>query len=237
MHFKQISWPASGKQRKGKVQKVINKILRKLRIGWALEPALDTKKDMVSKQQIVNIQHLLSHVLESEIEGDILELGCHTGSTATVISSILEVKGATKMFHAYDRFDFEEGGQNLRQQLEQHFVELGLKMPAIHEGDVFELIPGDMPEKVAFVHIDLGVGTNTAAHQNVVLHVLKHVYPRMPKGAIGLLMDYHDPEMTIDGYNPNPGMTLSAQTFFSDKPEEVYTLYGGPYSHGYFRKS
>lgn len=192
---------------------------------------------MVSLQQVVNIQHLLTRIIEDGVEGDILELGCHTGSTAAIISSILEAEHTEKHFHAYDRFNFEVAGENIREQFEQHFAELELEAPSIHEGDIFELVPKELPERVAFVHIDLGVGTALDAHKNVVSHVLENVYPRMPKDAVGLLMDYHDVERTIEGSNSNPGMATAADAFFEDKPEEVFTLYGGPYSHGYFRKA
>jgi O-methyltransferase len=52
-----------------------------------------------------------------------------------------------------------------------------------------------------------------------------------------VLMDYHEEGITIHGANVNPGVKLACDEFFTGKPEGVYTLYGGPCSHGYFRKA
>jgi hypothetical protein len=66
---------------------------------------------------------------------------------------------------------------------------------------------------------------------------LESVYPRMSPGAGCLLMDYHDPAITVRGNDENPGLKKACDEFFKDKEEKVFVLYGNQYSHGYFRKN
>jgi O-methyltransferase len=86
------------------------------------------------------------------------------------------------------------------------------------------------------LHIDCGFGAEDEVHIENVTFCLEAAYPRMSKGAIGILMDYHDKDRTLYGYNSNPGTKTACERFFSNKPEKVYTLYGGDFSHGFFRK-
>ena len=71
---------------------------------------------------------------------------------------------------------------------------------------------------------------------DIVLHLLKNIYPRLSSGAVVLFMDYHDPNLTVKGDAVNPGVKMACDVFFHDKPEVVYTLYGNQYSHGYIIK-
>jgi hypothetical protein len=69
-----------------------------------------------------------------------------------------------------------------------------------------------------------------------VEHCLEHAYPRMKPGAVGVLMDYHDPERTVEGWDCNPGVKEACDRFFRHRPEVVQMLYGKEYSHAFFRK-
>jgi O-methyltransferase len=46
-----------------------------------------------------------------------------------------------------------------------------------------------------------------------MLHCLEAVYPRMSPGAIGVLMDYHDPERTLRGWDCAPGVKQACDRF------------------------
>jgi O-methyltransferase len=238
IHFSKIKWP--GGRRSGITPRTwfINRVLRKLGSDLWLQPGFNYREDMVSTEQVVNFQHLIARVLDLNIPGQFVELGCYTGSTSAIIGSLLKESGSDRQFHVYDLFD-NPLGKDKRDVLAR-FVETmkdhGLELPYIHKGDLLKTVPAELPERIAFAHFDLGTGGDPASHRTTTLHCLEHVYDRMSHGAICILMDYHIPGVTIDGADTNPGMKLACDIFFKDKPEKVLTLYGGPCSHGYFKK-
>ncbi len=218
--------------------KAINKLLDKVGAHMWLVPSFDYREDMVSREQVANFQHLIARVLESQVAGAFTEFGCYTGNTSTVIGTFLREAKSDKEFHVYDSFEHTLGRSRI--DVLGRFVQTmkseGLELPHIHRGDLFQTLPDALPERVAFAHFDLGVGGDPADHATCLLHCLEHVYSRMPHGAIGVLMDYHVPGVTIEGADVNPGVRKACDEFFMDRPEKVVTLYGGPCSHGYFRK-
>ncbi len=193
---------------------------------------------MMTCEQAVNLIHFTYHVIHSRVEGDLVELGSFTGSTAMHIQQVLDFYRSSKKLHLYDRFDasFFEGKQDTLITLKQRFQSQGISLPVIHKGDFRDTLPAQLPEKIALVHIDCGFGAEEKIHKENILFCLNATYPRMSPGAIGILMDYHDPVRTLRGFDANPGTRAACDEFFKDKPEKVYTLYGGDFSHGFFRK-
>ncbi|MBK9177357.1 MAG: class I SAM-dependent methyltransferase [Flavobacteriales bacterium] len=166
-----------------------------------------------------------------------MELGCYVGRTASIFATLLQRHEQRRAFHVFDRFDIELGAsQGIREQFEANLRATGAPMPEIHAGDLFETVPSSLPERIAFAHIDLGVGSDTALHERLVTHALIHAYPRMSPGGIAVVMDYHVSGLTVQGYDANPGARPATDRFIADKPERVHLLYGGPCSHAYIRK-
>lgn len=50
------------------------------------------------------------------------------------------------------------------------------------------------------------------------------------------MMDYHDSSLGNAGYDVNPGVKLACDEFLRNKPEQMISLYGNQYSHGFFKK-
>ncbi len=216
----------------------MNKVLAKLGSPVDLAPHFDHRNQMVSAEQAANFQHLLTRVIERKIPGAVVELGCYTGSTTAILSGILRRLDPARDLHVYDSFGFELGAvRGIRSAFERNLRDLGLPLPAIHEGDFLETLPAALPDRIAFLHVDCGVGGDVDLHARLVTHCLESAYARMPAGAIGVLMDYYLPGVTAEGFDANPGVRQAADAFFSGKPEQVFTLYGGPCSHGYFQKA
>jgi O-methyltransferase len=238
IHFSKIHWPGAQKQEVSKPMKVLNKVLNKMGSPLWLQPRFDYREEMVSLEQVVNFQHLLTRVLDNDVHGDVVELGCYTGNTSAVIGTILREAENDRAFHVYDSFEHNLSRENidvLGRFVENMKVE-DLELPYIHRGDLFETIPDELPERIAFAHIDLGVGGDTDEHKDCLWHCLHHVYQRMRHGSICMLMDYHVEGTTVQGADVNPGVREACDEFFADKPEKMVTLYGGPCSHGYFKK-
>lgn len=193
---------------------------------------------MVSLEQASNLNLLLGQMLHAGVEGDVVELGCYTGSTTCIIGRTLAASADGRAFHVFDRFDVTLGEHPAgREVFERNLREARLPMPVIHQGDVFETVPSSLPSRIAFAHLDLGVGGDKELHARLMDHALHHVYERLSPGAILVLMDYYVHGLTVEGHDSNPGVRKAADLFFRDKPEVVHTLYGGPCSHGYVRKA
>lgn len=216
----------------------MNKVLGKLRLPYDLKKRFDHREDMVSMEQVGNFELLINNILEHGVEGEFVELGCYTGSTAAVFAALLAAHGDdSRKLHVYDRFDIELGSaRGIREIFEQNIRETHAPMPVIHAGDVFETVPNELPEKIAFAHIDLGTGAPTDIHRKLIDHALRSVYPRMSPNGVMVFMDYHVPNVTVNGHDSNPGVRAACDAFFQNKPERIKLLYGGPCSHAYIRK-
>lgn len=236
-HFSELKWPGSYGSRIGPVVRSLNRLLGLSRSPVQLVPFPDMRKDMMTLEQAANLQHLVYSVLLPEVQGEFVEVGCYVGNTSSVIMGVLEAQESSRPFHVYDLFTHAlSGAMDVRKVFEANFAGIGLPIPAIHAGDVFQTLPAQLPDMIAFAHIDLGVGGGVDMHAALVTHALRSIYPRLSRGAVLVLMDYHVPGVTINGSDANPGVRLAVDAFFKDKPEMPLTLYGGAYSHGYVRK-
>lgn len=225
-------------KKKSSFIKSINKGIKFLRIGYSLQPLPDPSADMNSIEQRINYYLLLEGLIESNIEGDIIELGCFTGQCALLFQKVIEQKKSNKQLHLYDSFQsaFTHKG-NIEESLLQNFDKAGLQKPVLHKGYFQDTLPEQLPEKISFAHIDCGYGGDATEHKNIILFCLENIYSRMSKGAICVLMDYHNSALDNIGWDVNPGVKPACDKFFSGKPEEIISLYGNQYSHAFFRKA
>ncbi len=217
--------------------KVVNKGLDLFKTGCHLVPMPNPMVDMTTVEQRINYYHLLDGVITNEIPGDVVELGCFTGECALLFQHVIQMHESEKMLHLYDSFETKftvEG--NIENILNNNFKRHDLTLPVIHKGFFQETIPQQLPERICFVHIDCGFGGDHSLHKDVMLYCLQSVYPRMSKGAVCVLMDYHDKSTGDTGYDVNPGVKLACDEFLASKPEKIVSLYGNQCSHGFFRK-
>lgn len=215
----------------------MNKILGKLRLPYDLKKRFDHREDMVSMEQVGNFELLINEVLDNEVQGEFVELGCYTGSTTAVFAALLAAHRNERRLHVYDRFDIELGSvTGIREIFEENIRNTGAPMPEIHAGDVFETVPAKLPPSIAFAHIDLGTGAGVDVQRRLIEHALKSIYPRLSPRGIMVFMDYHVAGVTVNGNDSNPGVRIACDAFFVNKPEKIKLLYGGPCSHAYIRK-
>lgn len=215
----------------------INQGLRRLRSPWGISALVDPSRDMTNIEQRMNLWHLATQVLAYQVPGDLVELGCFDGKTATIFAQVMAQAEPQRQLHLYDHFQmsFALSGRDILQEVVNNFEAVGCSLPIIHTGDFAVTIPAELPEKIAFVHIDCGYGGDVEEHRATLLFLLEHVYPRLSEGAIAVLMDYYDPAL-CSGNNFNPGVGLAAEDFLADKPETMNVLWANEYTHGYFRK-
>lgn len=222
-----------------KVFKPIMQLLKANAFNVDIVQSYTHSLDSVTIEQRLNIFHLINEVMSNKTDGDFAEFGTNTGQTALQIQGCLKSYGTEKNFHVYDIFEHPVYGEgaNIKNKFIKTFINAEIELPVIHEGMFNDTIPTQLPDKLAFVHIDCGYGGDIEEHKETVLMLLNYIYPRMLPNAICLLMDYHDVNKVVGGTNSNPGVKMACDIFLADKPENVYQLYGNQFSHGYFKKT
>lgn len=213
-------------------------------------------------EQGVNIWHLLNRVLTIGVEGEVVEIGCLTGITASVIQRTLEDAESDKRLMLFDSFEGlsplkpEDAGcpfnpaafKTAPENVLNRFAVLGLKAPEIIKGWVNDTMESNLSDKLAFVHLDLDLFEPT-------LCALKAIYNKLSPDAIVVIDDYYDQEKApgIEAfynknvYNKNnrrvyalrdhcPGVKKACDLFFADKLEKPSVLIAGEEKHAYFVK-
>jgi len=217
--------------------RILNKLFSLMKTPWVIRRGTDPGKDMTNVEQRLNLWHLSSQTLAYGVPGDFAELGCFDGKTAVIFARVIEHFAPDRHLHLYDHFriSFNLTGRDIKQELLDNFQIANCPAPVIHNGDFIDTIPKELPDAIAFAHIDCGFGGDVGAHKLTVLHLLQHIYPRMSPGGIIVLMDYYD-AATGAKVDVNPGVALAAHEFFADKPEKVSALWANEYTQGYVRK-
>jgi len=197
---------------------------------------------MVTVEQAVNIYHLLSQVLVMDVPGDVVELGCHAGTTAIVLRKTLDQLGADRRLHVYDSFEglpakspedgvtrFEPGDcRTTEEALVENFQRAGAELPVVHRGWFEDTLPRELPREICFAHVD-------GDFYRSVRESLEQLYPRLARDAIVVVDDYCDPARH-DVNNILPGVKTACDEFLQDKPEQMTVLVAGAGAHAFFRK-
>lgn len=222
------------------LDKVINKAMRKLGVAYRAGPY---SGQMTSIEQRMNIFHLAMQVLVYQVPGEVVELGCYSGQTAVLLQKVLQRFAPDRHLHVYDSFEglpdksdkdgataFSKGWLSTTEgKLRHNFQLYGLPLPIIHRGWFEDTLPTQLPDRIAFAHLD-------GDFYSSILVSLEHVYPRLSRNAVCVVDDYCDLAVDPRGWNALPGVKKACDEFFRDKPEKVSSLYSGPCAHGFFRK-
>lgn len=156
--------------------------------------------DQVDATDIRIVLTELEKVLDRQIPGDIVELGCYIGTTSLFIRRLLDQRDEHRAFHAYDSFEglppksredeslagtsFQAGKLAVsKKQFIREFQKAGLRLPIVHKGWFNELTDGDVPEQIAFAFLD-------GDFYESIRDSLKLVLPRMSAGGIIVIDDY-----------------------------------------------
>ncbi|MDS0279056.1 TylF/MycF family methyltransferase [Halomicroarcula sp. S1AR25-4] len=198
---------------------------------------------MTNEAQLSNHFHLLRQTLLADVPGDVVELGCFRGTSAVLFQRVLAHYAPARDLHVYDSFEglppkseadgdapLEEGFCYATvEELRDRFDAFDAAHPTVHEGWFEETLPEELPETIAYAHLD-------GDFYDSVLTSLEAVYPRLAEGAIVVVDDYVDPSV-LDHHDILPGVKEACDEFFADRPEEVAVLACGEnQAHGYVRK-
>lgn len=197
-----------------------------------------------SVEQRINLYCLARQVLDCDVPGEFVEIGSYLGSTAALLQEVLGKQGKSRSLHLYDAF-LASGPETLL----KNFETLKLPAPVVHVGLFEETLPTQLPGLIAFAHLDVNWGQSFEDHRDIITHCLSSLYPRMAPGGICVIADYcildiyerqgfSRPWMVAlsKQWSMYPAVRAACDTFLADKPETITVLYGGPFSHGFFRK-
>ncbi len=192
---------------------------------------------MSTIEQRINVYHFVSQVVAHRVRGDLIEVGTFVGETAVLITKVLEgEQNAGRKLHVYDAFSPLWNSPDPLGALKGHFAKQRLPLPEIHKGWFRDTMPGELPDEISFAHIDCGWGGDPKDHEQVLLDVMAHIYPRMTPGAICSIIDYTDNNELPEAVDANPGVKPAFDKFMADKPERISILYAAEMGHAYFRK-
>jgi hypothetical protein len=142
VQFGELNWPLRERRLVRPWEFQLNRFARKLGVPVMFRRHFDHRLDMVSMEQVNNLQILLDGVLDHGVPGAVVELGAHVGCTAAVIAQLLKGTDKEDQFHVYDLFVGDWSTvQSVRERFEANFKELGQLMPHVHQGDVRETVP------------------------------------------------------------------------------------------------
>lgn len=169
-----------------------NKNLSFLRDDFFQGILRNDKNNIIEKSIIWRTYVLLYFAeLASSIEGDYMELGCHTGYTAMNVIKKVDFEKLKKRYFLYDLFEWREGDGHshlVGHDNPRMFEDVQEKFQAfdfvtIIKGSVPRSFCGGVPNKIAFAHIDMN-------HPAPEVGALKVVLPRLTKGGSVILDDY-----------------------------------------------
>lgn len=218
-----------------------NKLFAPLGLRLRLSP-FEAVPFMTTREKRLNIYHLASQVIAYDVAGDFVELGTHAGGTAALLTRVISEAYSERRLHVYDSFAglpapasedrgtwFQRGEMSASvDDLRQLFDELGIPRPEIHRGWFQDVLPQQLPEAIAFAHLD-------GDFYESIKWSLQAVWPRLSTGGIVLIDDYCDgsADVTCD---PLPGVRQACDEFFDPLGLKVIGLFGGGGLHGFVRK-
>lgn len=191
--------------------------------------ALSDNRWMMPASHLRVILEELALVIERNIPGAVVEMGCAGGRTSMKIGAFLQLlgEGPGRPLHLYDSFvgfppltpkddpgyKLDEGLEILkypREGIPHLFTQWGdgLAVPIIHKGFFREESTQDNPhpENIAFSLIDCDTHDSIKTSLNIV-------WPRLSSGGTIIVHDYCNPSW--------PGAKLAVDTFFKDTENDI----------------
>lgn len=187
---------------------------------------------MLTFKQTATLVHLLAE--SAAVPGDVCEFGVNAGNTACLMASLVCQPKKLWLYDsctgmplpkAVDGSCLKEGDMKaMASDIEATFSRRGIPMPALIPAFFKDVKPDQLPEKIAFAHVDADLYQST-------LDALALIYPRLSVGGIVLFHDWNTPHL--------PGMAIALTEFMADKPEEIVvprTISGSTGMQAYFVK-
>jgi O-methyltransferase len=171
---------------------------------------------IINREQILNIITKLEYVIENNIEGDVVELGCYVGESSKYKRKLLNLYNSDKELVVYDSFEglpplsqYEKNTgwragtlKTTEEVLKNNFINNGLKPPKVVKGWFKDIKDEDLPEKICFAFLD-------GDFYDSIYDSLIKIYDRMSEGGVIMFHDYRRPDL--------PGVDAAIKDFFKQK--------------------
>jgi predicted O-methyltransferase YrrM len=148
--------------------------------------------------------------------GDLVECGCYRGTSARIVAEVIGLAATERQFWLYDLFEYPEGSTHSRLPelgagLHEAVVARFADMPQVRisKGRVPEVLAGNAPERISFLHIDM----NNAASE---IGALEALFDRVSPGGVVVLDDY--------GYQGYVAQRNAERAWFAARGYEVLEL-------------
>lgn len=169
-----------------------NRNLSFLREDFFIKILQDDKNSVIEKS-IIWRSYILLYFAEmaARLEGDFVELGCHTGYSADLVTQKVDFKALNKKYYLYDLFGWKEGDSHTHfpahddADMYKKVVDRFAEKPyvSVIRGSVPDSFSQGFPEKIAFAHIDMNAPEPEEG-------ALKRVLPILVPGGCIIFDDY-----------------------------------------------
>jgi O-methyltransferase len=196
-------------------------------------------RSMMSFDKILNLYYQIIDLIKRKIPGSFLELGSYKGYSAILIQKILSSLEDKRRLIIFDSFQglpkkdpkdlLDEDSTNnqkifldnrrinqgwfksSKEVLLENFKLFGVLPPKIIEGWFEDTLPTQLPEKIAFVHLDGDFYTSTKV-------ALENIFPKLVNQGVILIDDYTETDNTL------PGVKIACDEYLKDKKSRVKVL-------------
>jgi O-methyltransferase len=171
---------------------------------------------IINREQVGCLVTNLIDIIEKNVEGDVVELGCYVGESSKYLMKTLVEYGSTKKLFVYDSFDglpeltkWEESSgwqpgtlKTTEEVLIGNFKNNNLPLPIIHK-DWFKDIPDyKIPEKISFAFLD-------GDFYNSIYDSLTKIYDKVTDGGYIFFHDFMRADL--------PGVDAAVRDFLSER--------------------
>ncbi|MDX9702309.1 MAG: TylF/MycF/NovP-related O-methyltransferase [Candidatus Auribacterota bacterium] len=185
----------------------------------------------ITEYQLKFVMECLAITIKENVPGDIVELGCHEGTTSLFIRRVLDHYKSDKEFYVYDSFEglpkkseHDQGTTSLQRYegelkteqevLTGNFEKAGLKLPVITKGWFADIPDEKYPKKISFAFFD-------GDFYSSIIDSFAKTYDKLSPNAIVCVHDYN--------YVCLPGVRKACMDYLADRPEAVFGCRGVGY--------
>ena len=177
--------------------------------------------DQINRPAIGAVLRTLESVLEADVAGDIVELGCYIGTTTLFLRRVLDAtnQSTKRRLYAYDSFsglpektalDASGSGEQFKggeltvskKQFLHEFQKANLNPPVTTKAWFSDITSGQLPPNIAFGFLD-------GDFYESIIDSLRLVWPRLAAGGAIAIDDYQQSAL--------PGVERAVRDFFQDK--------------------
>jgi len=178
---------------------------------------------MICKFDVFGILYNLKQVIDNNVEGDIVELGCNVGTTSIFIKKFLDDYAPDRNYYVYDSWKglperhlkdgnntttFVKGScQTNKETFVKVFENFKLNLPIINDGFFADIPDEKYPQKICFAFFDGDLYTSIIDSFNKTFH-------KISKGGIIIIDDVGG--IPLEKHEL-PGAEIAIKDFLKDK--------------------